>query len=94
MPPSRRATAVWGSKWLSGRQVLGDGEVVGGGLGTGAAALEHQHPEAAVGERERGDDADRARADDEDVRGEVPERREPRASRAITGGRLDGRGAA
>ena len=76
LPPSRRATAVCGSKWLSGPQVLRDREVRGRGLGALAAALEHQHPEAAVGERQRGDDADRARADDADVRREIPERRE------------------
>ena len=85
------ATAVCGSKWLSGRRFSATREVVGGGLGALAAALEHQHPEAPVGERQRGDDADRARADDADVRGEVPERREAAALATITGRRLDGR---
>ena len=72
-----------------GPQALGDREVVGGGLGPLAAALEHQNPEAAVGERERGDDADGARADDVDVRGELPERGEAGpSSRIMRSGRL------
>ena len=55
-----------------GTEVLRHREVRGGRLGTLAAAFEHQHPEAPVGERQRGDDADGARADDEDVRRELP----------------------